>query len=189
MIKIYVMDNGGQWTHREWRVLRELGVSTEIKRNDTPIEEIYDADGLVLSGGAATIEYESFKLGKTSEYLEKMNVPILGICAGAQFMGLYYGGTIGRAEVPEFGKVRLKIEEKDKIFEGVPEEITVWESHNDEVKSLPRGFKLLASSESCKIQAFINENEMRIGLQFHPEVEHTQYGRKIFENFIKLCVP
>lgn len=189
MVRIYVMDNGGQWTHREWRVLRELGVETEIKRNDVPLEEIEDADGLVLSGGAATIEYESFKLGRTSEYLEKLKIPILGICAGAQFMGLYYGGKVGRAETPEFGKVKVSIFEKDDIFKDLPDEIIAWESHNDEVKELPKGFKLQASSENCRVQAFYSEQINRYALQFHPEVEHTQYGRKIFENFISLCVP
>jgi len=187
MIKIYVLDNGGQWTHREWRVLRELGVSTEIKRNDVPIEDLQDADGLVLSGGAATIEYETFKLGKTGEYLEKMNIPILGICAGAQFMGLYYGGKVGRANVPEFGKVKVAILEKDELFKDLPNEIIAWESHNDEIKELPVNFKLLASSESCRVQAFADPAKRRYGLQFHPEVEHTQYGRKIFQNFIDLC--
>ncbi len=189
MVKIYVMDNGGQWTHREWRVLRELGVETEIKRNDVPLSAIEDADGLVLSGGAATIEYESFKLGKTSEYLEKLEIPILGICAGAQFMGLYYGGKVGRAETPGFGKVKISILESDHIFKDLPNEIIAWESHNDEIKELPHGFELLASSENCKVEAFYNDKLKRYAVQFHPEVEHTQYGRKIFENFISLCEP
>ncbi len=188
-MKIYVIDNGGQWTHREWRVLRDLGVTAEIKRNDSDMEELLDADGLVLSGGAASIAYESFKLGRTSEYLSKMKIPILGICVGAQFMGMYYGAKVGPADHPEFGKVRVSVFNKGQLLQNIPDEFFVWESHNDEVKEVPPNFILGASSDTCRLQYFYDDNRKRYAVQFHPEVEHTQYGTQIFKNFIELCAP
>jgi GMP synthase (glutamine-hydrolysing) len=188
-MKIYVIDNGGQWTHREWRVLKYLGVNVEIKGNESNVEELSDADGLVLSGGAPSIAYESFRLGKTSDYLSRMDIPILGICAGAQFMGMFYGGRVEPAVHPEFGKVKIRINNRDALLKDIPPEFIAWESHNDEIKALPDGFELLASSDTCKIQVFSNEKMGRFGIQFHPEVEHTEFGEKIFRNFLDLCAP
>jgi GMP synthase (glutamine-hydrolysing) len=183
------MDNGGQWTHREWRVLRDLDANCEIKGNESRLEEIEDADGLVLSGGAPSIAYESFRLGNTSQYLERLNIPILGICAGAQFMGMYYGSEVAPAIRPEFGKVKIMVEKEDSILKGVSSTFFAWESHNDEIRDIPPGFDLLASSDTCRIQAMANDNAKRYALQFHPEVEHTQFGRVIFKNFLELCGP
>jgi GMP synthase (glutamine-hydrolysing) len=188
-LRVYVMDNGGQWTHREWRVLRDLNVQCEIKSNESSVDEIRDADGLVLSGGAPSIAYESFRLGNTSSYLEDLNIPILGICAGAQFMGMYYGSKVAPAEHPEFGRVEISVSDEDSLLKGVPKKFFAWESHNDEIKELPPEFALLASSETCKVQAMANRDAKRYALQFHPEVEHTQFGQKIFKNFLELCVP
>ncbi|MEM0134211.1 MAG: GMP synthase subunit A [Thermoplasmatales archaeon] len=188
-MKIYVIDNGGQWTHREWRVLRDLDVECEIRKNESSLDEISDSDGLVLSGGAPSIAYESFRLGNTAEFLEQMKVPILGICAGAQFMAMHYGSKVSPAIHPEFGKVEISLLEEGSILKGLPKKFFAWESHNDEIKETPPGFVLLASSETCKVQAMANSDLKRFGLQFHPEVEHTQFGRKIFSNFLELCVP
>ena len=182
------MDNGGQWTHREWRVLRDLEADCEIKSNESEIDEISDADGIVLSGGAPSIAYESFRLGKTTQYLDKFKVPILGICAGAQFMALHYGSNVTPAIHPEFGRVEISVSEENSILKGVPKKFFAWESHNDEIRDTPPGFQLLASSETCKVQAMANTYEKRYALQFHPEVEHTQFGKNIFKNFLELCV-
>ena len=182
MVKIYVVDNGGQWTHREWRTLKYLKVETKIVPNTASVEELLgsDIDGLVLSGGAPRIGLET-KLGNCGEILEKIDLPILGICAGHQFMARFFGGDVKPSKVPEFGKVELTIiHENDVLFEGVPIKSIVWESHNDEVTALPLDFNHIAKSENCDIQAMIHKNKPLFGLQFHPEVEHTQYGEKIF---------
>ena len=189
MARIYVVDNGGQWTHREWRRLRDLDVDTKIVPNTAFFEEITreDVDGLVLSGGAPRIGLDG-DLGNCSEYLEKADFPILGICAGHQFMGRHFGGVVSPAKIPEFGKIELKlIKEDDSVFCGVPNKSIVWESHNDEVVALPASFELLGESENCKIQAMKHKKKPFYGLQFHPEVEHTEYGERIFKNFVKLC--
>jgi GMP synthase (glutamine-hydrolysing) len=188
MVKIFVVDNGGQWTHREWRTLRDLEVDTKIIANTTSYNELImeKIDGLVLSGGAPRIGLED-DLGNTSEYLEKAEFPILGICAGHHFMARFFGGKVKPSNTPEFGKIELKILKKDSIFNKVPEISIVWESHNDEVCELPNEFEILADSENCKIQAMKHKKKPFYGLQFHPEVEHTEYGEMIFSNYILIC--
>ena len=185
-MKIDVVDNGGQWTQREWKSLKELDVDSEIVSNDTPFEEL-NVDGLVLSGGSPRISDTDMELGKTSDYLDKADFPILGICVGAQFMARHFGGKTGSADSPEYGKAELEVLEEDDLFEEVPKKFTVWESHNDEIKELGEELILLASSENCPIQAFKHREKRFYGLQFHPEVDHTEHGYKIFENFIEVC--
>jgi len=189
MVKIYVVDNGGQWTHREWRVLRDLEVDTKIVPNTVSFDEIEkeNVDGLVLSGGAPRVGVEG-ELGNCGELLDKSTFPILGICAGHQYMARHYGGDVNPALNPEFGKVELRVLKKDSIiFEGVPERSTVWLSHNDEVTIIPQDFVRIADSVSCIVQAMVHKEKPLIGLQFHPEVEHTEFGELIFKNFVKIC--
>ena len=189
MVRIYVIDNGGQWTHREWRTLRDLEVDTAIVPNTTLMKDLQTkrVQGLVLSGGAPRIGLDS-SLGNCAEYLEKADFPILGICAGHQYMARFYGGEVRPSKVPEFGKIELKLLRKnDPLFDGVPERSIIWESHNDEVTKLPKLFDRLAESANCKIQAMKHKKKWFYGLQFHPEVEHTQFGEQIFKNFIRLC--
>ena len=188
MVKIYVVDNGGQWTHREWRTLRDLEVETKIVPNTSSFDELLkqDINGLVLSGGAPRIGLQD-ALGNIDEYLQKASFPIIGICAGHQYMARFFGGKAEPSEKPEFGKVELIISKKDELFDGVPKKSVVWESHNDEVTRLPKEFELLASSENCKVQAMKHKNKPFYGLQFHPEVEHTVFGEQIFKNFVKIC--
>ncbi len=183
---IDVIDNGGQWTHREWRMLRYLGVDTKILPNNTTVENLRELDGLILSGGAARVGLTG-ELGNCAEYLE-LDIPILGICAGHQFMAGFYGGQAREASAPEFGAATINlIDGGGPLFADTPDTQTVWESHNDEVVRLPDGFVITASSNSCEIQAMENEKQDRFGLQFHPEVNDSEYGEKIFENFVKIC--
>lgn len=189
MVRIYVVDNGGQWTHREWRTLRDLDVDTKIVPNTTPFKEIYagGVDGLVLSGGAPRMGLQK-ELGNCREYLEKADFPILGICAGHQFIAQFFGGEAKPSKIPEFGKIELTLVKEDNtLFKGVPKKSIVWESHNDEVTTLPKDFEVLGKSENCEIQAMHHKEKPFYGLQFHPEVEHTEYGELIFKNFIEIC--
>ena len=188
-MKIYVVDNGGQWTHREYRVLRDLGVETKIVPNTSLSTELDDLDGLVLSGGAPSIASEIDKLGNIGSFINDHSYPILGICAGLHFIALHFGGEVGPGHHPEFGKTEVTISSGDRILAGLPEKIIAWENHNDEVKKLPEDFKVLASSKTCKIQAFAHKTRPIFAVQFHPEVENTQFGRKIFENFVEICRP
>ncbi|MDG6229883.1 MAG: GMP synthase, partial [Candidatus Thermoplasmatota archaeon] len=168
MVSIYVIDNGGQWTHREWRMLRYLNVSTRIMPNTTPWDSLVDegVDGLILSGGAPRIGLEN-KLGNCDEYLKKATIPILGICAGHQFMARFFGGDAKPSKIPEFGKITLTIIDTDNpLFIDVPKESIVWESHNDEVTNLPKDMKNLAESENCRFQAIMHTKKPFFGLQF-----------------------
>ncbi len=183
---IDVVDNGGQWTHREWRMLRYLGVDTQIIGNNTPVSDLRQLDGLILSGGAARVGLTG-ELGNCAAYLE-LNLPILGICAGHQFMAGFYGGGASEAPAPEFGEANITlVNGGGKIFAGTPDAQVVWESHNDEVSVLPEGFFITASSKSCEVQGMENESGDRFGLQFHPEVNDSEYGQNMFQNFIEIC--
>ena len=140
----------------------------------------------ILSGGAARVGLTG-ELGNCGAYLE-LDMPILGICAGHQFMAGYYGGKAAEAPEPEFGAATITIVNGGgKIFAGTPESQIVWESHNDEVSVLPEKFFITASSESCEVQGMENEDGNRFGLQFHPEVNDSEYGQKMFQNFIEIC--
>jgi len=180
--RVYVVDNGGQWTHRIWRVLREIGCQTKIIPNTTSVKEI-DAEGLVLSGGAPRIAWESPKLGSCTDYLNDFHGPILGICVGLQLMALHCGGKAGPSRVPEYGLARIKVVEEDDLFRGLPKELLVWESHNDEVKEAP-GFLVLAVSDNCGVQAVKHLRKLFYGVQFHPEVNNTEHGEDILRNFV-----
>ena len=183
---IDVVDNGGQWTHREWRMLRYLGVDTQSIDNMTPVSELRELDGLILSGGAARVGLTG-ELGNCGAYLE-LEIPILGICAGHQFMAGYYGGGAAEAPEPEFGAASIQlVNGGGKIFVGTPDSQIVWESHNDEVSAMPDGFFITASSSSCRVQGMENETGDRFGLQFHPEVNASEYGQNMFQNFIEIC--
>ena len=185
-MRILVVDNGGQWTHREWRVLRDLGVETSIVPNKSPVESI-DAQGLVLSGGSPRVGLDEQAMGMCGDYLDKLDVPILGICAGHQYMAIHLGGEAAPSATPEFGKTMVNVVDEDDLFKGLPETFVAWESHNDEVTVLPPGFRLLATSETCKVQAMRHDTRPLFGLQFHPEVEHTDNGYEIFQAFLDVC--
>ena len=181
-VKVYVVDNGGQWTHRIWRVLREVGCESKIIPNTTAVGEI-GADALVLSGGAPRVVWESPKLGNCIDYFERFQGPILGECLGMQLMAIHFGGKAGPSEIPEYGLSRLRVIEEDDLFKGLPKEFLVWESHNDEVKEAP-SFTVLALSENCRIQAVKHWHKPLYGVQFHPEVNNTEHGEEILRNFV-----
>lgn len=183
-VKICVVDNGGQWTHRIWRVMREIGCESRIIPNTTPAEEI-DADALILSGGAPRIALESPKLGNCANYFDHFQGPILGECLGMQLMAIHFGGKAGPAEIPEYGLAKMHVVAENDLFKGLPKEFNVWESHNDEVKEAP-SFVVLAASENCKIQAIKQLGKPLYGVQFHPEVNNTEHGHEILTNFARV---
>jgi GMP synthase (glutamine-hydrolysing) len=167
-------------------MLRYFNVDTKIIPNATPLSELRELDGLLLSGGAARVGL-SGTLGNC-ENLLSLDLPILGICAGHQFMARHYGGDCGEAETPEFGAMQITLNDKGgALFQNTPETQVVWESHNDEVTIVPDDFFITASSPSCRVQAMQNDAGDRFGLQFHPEVNDSEYGAKIMENFVEIC--
>ena len=184
-MRVYVVDNGGQWTHREWRVLKYLGVETKIVANTTPLEEL-DVDALVLSGGSPHVSLEGGRMGLNGDSLDHLPVPILGICAGFQFMCNHLGADLVAAQMPEFGQATLDIDEDNELFAGLPRSFTVWESHNDEVTNVPANIQVIAHTENCAVEAIKVKDKPFYGVQFHPEVENTEHGAEIFQNFLKI---
>ncbi|HTZ61690.1 MAG TPA: GMP synthase subunit A [Thermoplasmata archaeon] len=185
-MKIPVLDNGGQWTHREWRVLRDLGADTTIVPNTTPLADL-DADGIVLSGGALSLEGSEAPLGRVGEWIDSVPVPVLAICLGHEYLGRHFGGKLLRSS-PEFGAVDLVVDRSDHpLFAGLPEKFRVWASHNDEVAEPPPGWSVLAHSAACRVEAMAHPTRPIWGVQFHPEVEHTEGGREIFRHFLDAC--
>lgn len=186
-MRIPVVDNGGQWTHREYRVLKELGAESEIVPNTTPYEALR-ADAVVLSGGALSLEGTATPLGRVSEWIDRAEVPVLGICVGHHFLGRHFGGKVGRAPAPEFGRVALQVDRPEHpMFAELPGTFFVWASHNDQVAEPPPGWALLAHSESCAVQAMAHPTRPIWGMQFHPEVEHSEHGRALLQRFVALC--
>ncbi|UCE92062.1 MAG: GMP synthase subunit A [Methanobacteriota archaeon] len=185
-MRILVVDNGGQWTHREWRVLRDLGIETAIVPNTSPPESI-DAHGIVLSGGSPRVGLDGEAMGLCGEYMDKLGIPVLGICAGHQHMAIHFGGEAAPSATPEFGKTLVNLVDEDVLFKGFPKKFVAWESHHDEITVLPKEFRLLASSDTCKVQAMRHNTRPLFGLQFHPEVEHTENGHEIFQAFLDVC--
>lgn len=185
-MRIPVLDNGGQWTHREWRVLRDLGVDSEIVPNTTPISKLA-ADGIVLSGGALSLEGSDAPLGAVGEWIDSVELPVLAICLGHEYLGRHFGGTLGKAS-PEFGSVELIVDAPDHpLFAGLPPRLRVWASHNDAVVVPPPGWPVLAHSPGCPVEAMAHPRRPIWGVQFHPEVEHTEGGREIFRHFLDAC--
>ncbi len=181
MTKIVVVDNHGQFTHLERRALRDLGVETELLDNETPPEDV-DADGVVLSGGP-----DMDRIGKSADYLEA-DVPVLGICLGMQLIAEELGGRVGSGEYGGYADVNVEILDGDDPLTGsLYPETRVWASHADEVKELPDGFELTAKSDVCGVEAMSDTDRDLYGVQWHPEVAHTEEGDEIFENFLEIC--
>lgn len=183
-MKILVINNHGQYNHRIYRSLHYLKIPSEIITNSTTIKEIKEKDpmGIILGGGPA-IE----RAGNSNQYVEELECPILGICLGHQIIAQVYGGEIGSAGIESYAKNTINILDEDDIFKGLGKTMDVWTSHKDEVKTLPPGFKLLAKSDVCEIEAMKHPEKPVYGIQFHPEVHHTEKGHLIFENFHRVC--
>ena len=181
MTRVVVIDNHGQFTHLEGRALRDVGVETEILDNDTDPVDV-EADGLVLSGGPSMD-----RVGRCAEYLD-LDVPVLGICLGLQFMAAELGGTVGGGDYGGYADVDVEIlDDADPLVGSLAPETRVWASHADEVKEVPEGFTRTATSDVCPVEAMSDPERGFYGVQWHPEVAHTERGEEVFENFIAVC--
>lgn len=181
---ILVLDFGSQYTQLIARRLRESGIYAEIVPFFESVENIQKKapKGLILSGGPASVYAKDAY--KPSGKIFDLNVPILGICYGMQYLVDFFGGVVAGANEQEFGKAVLEITQDSVIFEGVKIKSLVWMSHMDKVIELPKGFTTLAKSPNSPHCAI--ENGKIFGLQFHPEVIQSEEGGKILENFALL---
>ena len=184
MQKILVVDFGSQYTQLIARRLRELNVYSEVYPWDE-IPVLESVDGFVLSGGPESSNIEG-NPNIFNEILES-NKPILGICYGMQVLAFQEGGEIQNEGKKEFGYAKIDLNNQTSLFADTSDSIDVWMSHGDKVISLPEGYETLASSDNSPIAAYQNLEKNYFGLQFHPEVTHTDFGLKIIENFINVC--
>lgn len=181
MTRIVVVDNHGQFTHLEHRTLRDMGVETEVIANDTDPEAI-EADGLVFSGGP-----DIDRIGRCGDYLS-LNIPIFGICLGMQIIAQVLGGEVGSGEYGGYADVTVDIlDETDPLVGSLAPSTRVWASHADEVKEVPPSFEITAKSDICGVEAMSNRTRDLYGVQWHPEVAHTERGEEVFQNFLAIC--
>jgi GMP synthase (glutamine-hydrolysing) len=183
-MKILVVNNHGQYNHRIYRSLHYLKIPSEIIPNTTSIEEIKEKTplGLILGGGPS-VE----RSGNSMSYVKELEYPILGICLGHQIIAKAFGGEIGAAGMESYAKIKIDILDENDILKGFGRSADVWASHKDEVTKAPENFRVLATSSICKVEAMKHEKRPIYGIQFHPEVHHTENGGKIFENFYETC--
>ena len=182
MLPLYVVNNYGQFNHLILRALRDMDIEATMISNQTPPSEVAEGcRGIILGGGP-----DIARAGIAASYLD-LGLPVLGICLGLHIIATARGGTVTRGASGGYGAVEVEIVEKNEILEGYPDRIRVWASHADEVSVTPKGFTVLARSPICRAEAIASSDEHLYGIQWHPEVSHTENGRLLFENFNRIC--
>lgn len=180
--KIVILDFGGQFNQLIARRIREAGVYCEIvPYTQKPGELAGDGlKGIVLSGGPSSI------YGDRAIFCDKgilaLDVPVLGICYGMQWMAHELGGHVSQSAASEYGHTEMTAKDHP-LFRGIPEETVVWMNHTDQVDSLPEGFTTIAHTKSCPVAAMADDARRLYGIQFHPEVKHTRQGSDMLRNF------
>lgn len=185
---ILILDFGSQYTQLIARRIREIGVYSEIVPFSITAEEIkkISPKGVILSGGPASVYTLNPPLPDGNIF--NLQVPVLGICYGLQLICSMLGGKIKPAKVREFGKAEMLLDNTSTLFSGFKEKINVWMSHSDIVTKIPESFKVIARTDASQFCAIENSDKRIYGVQFHPEVAHTEDGLAIFKNFAyKIC--
>ena len=185
---VLVLDFGGQYNQLIARRVRECGVYCEVRPYDTPIEKIKELApvGIIFTGGPNSV-YDKESPQCTKELFE-LGVPVLGICYGNQLMAKVLGGDVRPSENREYGHTETQFDNSCALFEGMPKSGITWMSHTDSIARLPEGFTVAAKSANCPVAAIQNTQKKFYGVQFHPEVNHTQNGTKMLHNFLyKVC--
>jgi GMP synthase (glutamine-hydrolysing) len=183
MKHIAILDFGSQYTHLISRRIRELEVSALIYPADVKKAELKNnAFGIILSGGPQSV-YDD-KSPQIDVGIFDLGVPILGLCFGHQLMAQSLGGEVKAGKVKEYGRAHINVKDNASLLKSVEQNSQVWMSHGDSVAKLPQGFDVIGSTEDCKIAAMADIERHFYGLQFHPEVHHTESGTPILNNFV-----
>ncbi len=185
---VIVLDFGGQYNQLIARRVRECNVYCEVLPYSTSLEKIKEINpkGIIFTGGPASVYAEDSPA--CDKEIFELGIPILGICYGCQLMTYLLGGKVSKAPVREYGKTEVTVNRNSKLFEEVTESSICWMSHTDYIEELPEGFTVSAHSVSCPIAALEKPSQNLYGVQFHPEVVHTQEGTRILYNFLyKVC--
>ena len=184
---IIVLDFGGQYNQLIARRVRENNVYCEVMPYSASVEEIRSKNpvGIIFTGGPNSVYEENAP--KCSNEVFELGIPVLGICYGSQYMSYALGGKVAPAEKREYGKTVINLK-KSLLFDGIDDETVCWMSHTDHIETIPDGFKIIASSDSCPVAAYENTEKKLYSVQFHPEVNHTPEGSKMLRNFLyKIC--
>ena len=184
---VIVLDFGGQYNQLIARRVRECGVYCEVKPYTTPLSELRAMEpiGFIFTGGPSSV-YEE-KAPKVDPAIFTLGVPVLGICYGCQLMAHTLGGRVTAAQddsAREYGKTETYYDTACKLFRGLPERGISWMSHGDYMEKVPEGFALTAHSDRCPNVAIADEARGFYGVQYHPEVDHTENGVKMIRNFL-----
>jgi GMP synthase (glutamine-hydrolysing) len=180
--QIVVLNAGGQYCHLIARRIRELGVHAVVADIQRPATEFDGVRGIIISGGPASVVEPASPAVDPGIY--RLGVPILGICYGHQLLAKDLEGRVARGTVKEYGHSSLRIG-KSALFQNLPaRDITVWMSHGDTVIEGPPGFEVIGATDDCAIAAMQDAGRRLFGLQFHPEVVHTEFGTEIYRNFV-----
>ena len=187
--KILIIDFGSQFTQLIARRVRELGVFSEIvSHKKIKLKDINRSiKGIVLSGGPLNV-YQINKYSFDKKILQ-LDIPFLGICFGHQILSKLNGGKVKQSKHREFGLVNVYKKNNSLLtinFFGIKKYKQVWMSHADQVSKLPKNFKVIASSTNSKFAIVENKIKKHYGVQFHPEVTHTESGKKLISNFLFL---
>jgi GMP synthase (glutamine-hydrolysing) len=188
--KVLILDFGSQYTQLIARRIREAQVYCEIHPYNMEMEKIRDfsAKGIILSGGPGSVYDKDAPMAHGD--LFQLDVPVLGICYGMQFMTFVLGGVVAGALDREYGSAVITVMDDQDLFHGLPKgsKQTVWMSHGDRIEQMPRGFGALASSKNSPVAAMADSARKFFGVQFHPEVAHTPEGVKILKSFLfRVC--
>ncbi|MDG7006873.1 MAG: glutamine-hydrolyzing GMP synthase [Nitrososphaerota archaeon] len=182
---IAVLDFGGQYAHLICRRIRALGVYSALLPHDTKLDELKrkQVAGVVLSGGPASVYSDGAPSADPGIF--KSDIPVLGICYGYQLMVRAHGGEVGRVERREYGRASIQVVESGGLFDGIGDgRLVCWMSHSDSAKSIPSTMKVLASSANSPYAAVRVAESPQYGVQFHPEVSHTERGQALLSNFV-----
>ena len=182
--KILIIDFYGQYNQLIARRVRECNVYSEIVPYTTPIEKIIDKKpkGIIFTGGPASVY--ALNAPTLDKKIFELGIPVLGICYGMQLMTNLLGGVVEKAGKREYGTTKVYIDNKSKLFKGLLDENDCLMSHTDKVTILPNGFKNIGYTDNCQNAAMENEEKKLYGIQFHPEVNHTNRGTEIIRNFV-----
>lgn len=183
MERILILDFGSQYTMLIARRIREMNVYCDIVPFNKIPSITPDIKGIILSGSPASVRAENAPQPGPGKLPD--DLPILGICYGAQWLAWSCGGTVDASDAREYGRALLSIKDAaDPLLKEVPAETQVWMSHGDTITSLPEGYKVIASTEKVDNAAFKVEGRPVWGIQFHAEVHHSEFGRQILHNFV-----
>ena len=181
--KVLIVDFGSQYTQLIARRVRELFIFCEIYPFNSIPKNLKEYKAVILSGSPFSVRSENYLKIDLSKI--KGEIPLLGVCYGAQFLAHFYGGEVTSSNKREYGRANLvDINFSDPFFNDISNKSQVWMSHSDTIKILPSNGILIASTEDVKNAAFKIDNELTYGIQFHPEVYHSSEGKKILENFL-----